>query len=335
MKTVCQAIDVIPNIHGQIALIVINIVLSITAIFGNALIIAATWRSNHLRSQTPTYFILSLAISDFLVGLVVQPMYALILIDWSSKTCRLHYYKFAIAFFMCSVSIGNGICVCLDRMLHITKPFHYENYITKKRALVLCICLWVVGVAIGIMAIHPATELLMAYGATSEMIVSLLTWIYCALKIYEVGQQQIERISQTNLSVVDAKKKVLMEMKLASSLVAVLATIIICWVPFAVVNIILLYTVDGESTDTTKWKLLFELRLWTVLFGYSKSTINIFIFSLTNRDIKKAIRNTLGIFRKRRSGVTNSCLTELNNENVNNSYIPNYGSHNKIQNLEK
>lgn len=332
MKTVCQAIDYIPNIPGQIVLIFINILLAITAISGNALIIAATWRSNQLRSQTPTYFILSLAISDFLVGLVVQPMYALILIDWSLKTCWLHYYKFAIAFFTCSVSIGNGICVCLDRMLYITKPFHYENYVTKKRALVLCITLWAVGVAIGVMAIQPETELLIAYGAASEMIASLLTWIYCALKIYKVGRRQIERISQTNLSVLDAKKRALMEMKLASSLVAVLATIIICWIPFAVVNLILLHTDNSSSRghpNITKWKIIFELRLWTVLFGYSKSTINIFIFGLNNRDIKKAIRDTVGIFRNRRLGVTDSSLNECN-KNGNNSFI-NYGSHNQIQ----
>ena len=304
MKTMCQAIDVIPNIPGQIVLISFNIFLAITATLGNALIIASTLKSNHLRSQTPTYFILSLAISDFLVGLVVQPLYALILIDWSSKTCHIHYYKFAIAFFTCSVSIGNGICVCLDRMLHITKPFHYDNYVTKKRALALCITIWVSGVGIGVMAIQPVTELLIAYGAASEMGVSLLTWTYCALKIYDVGQEQIERISQTNTAV-DAKKKILMERKLALSLAAVLATIVICWIPFAIVNLILLHT----SSDTSEWKLIFEVRLWTVFFGYSKSTINIFIFGLTNRDIKKAIRNSLG-FRKARLGIAMNASTK-------------------------
>ena len=304
MKTVCQAIDVIPTISGQIVLISINISLAIAATLGNALIIASIWRSNHLRAQTPTYFILSLAISDLLVGLVVQPLDSLVLIDWSYKTCRIQYYKLAIAFFTCSVSIGNGMCVCLDRMLHITKPFHYENYVTKKRALFLCICMWVMGAGIGVMAIQPETELLMAYGAASEMCITLVTWIYCATKIYRVGQEQIERISQTN-SVVDAKKKLMMERKLASSLVAVLATMIVCWVPFAVVNLVLLHTDENNIIDssgkTAHWKIIFEIRTWTVLFGYSKSTINILIFSLTNRDIKKAIRKTLGIKKSRLS----------------------------------
>ena len=310
MKTLCEAEEYIPKMPGQLVLNLINIVLAIVAIFGNALIIVAILKSKQLRSQTSIYFILSLALSDFLVGLVVQPLYSLVLIDWSYHTCKIHHYKFAIAFFTCSVSIGNGFCVCFDRMLRITKPFHYENYVTKKRALLLCINMWCMGVAVGVMVVQPKTELLMAYGAAVEMLISFIICIYCAVQIYKVGQEQIERITKSNGTDSKQRKKnqVLMERKLSSSLVSVLATIVICWGPFAIVNLIQYYIDDNSE----RWTLLFKVRLWTVLFGYSKSTINIFIFGLTHRDITTAIRNILALEDSKQSNIELRPMSSVN-----------------------
>ena len=306
MRTLCEAVHLIRSFHGQSLLNAINIILAVIATCANTLIIVAITRSKQLRSHTPTYFILSLAVSDLLVGLVVQPLYSVVLIDWSVKTCQVQYYKFAIGFFTCSVSIGNVLCVCLDRMLRITKPFTYELYVTKKRALALCILIWCIGAGIGYMSIQRETELMMAYGAATEMLISLSVCIYCSVEIYKVGQEQIERISKTNTT--DMKQKILMERKLASSLVAVLATIIICWIPFAILNIMTFL-----ANNHNKWIILFQIRLWTVLFGYSKSSINIFIFALTNRDIKRAIKDVLDFVIKLAKTAPSTKLNEMSN----------------------
>jgi len=306
MWTLCEIIHLLPDFPGQSILNLINIILAVIATTGNILIIVAVMRSKQLRTQTATYFILSLAFSDLLVGVVVQPLYSIVLIDWSLKTCHVQYYKFGIAFFTCSVSIGNALCVCLDRMLRITKPFTYELYVTKKRALALCLSIWCTGVGIGFMAIQRETELIMAYGAAAEMMFSLSICIYCSLEIYKVGQEQIHRITKTNMAGI--KQKILMERKLAGSLVAVLATIIVCWIPFALVNI-MTFLEDNYPA----WIVLFKIRLWTVLFGYSKSSINIFIFGLTNRDIKRAIQDILG-FEDEPSKIAQSAITtEMSN----------------------
>ena len=54
---------------------ILNAPLMLTSITGNALVLAAILRTPSLRSVPSTVFLCSLAIIDFLVGLVVQPVY--------------------------------------------------------------------------------------------------------------------------------------------------------------------------------------------------------------------------------------------------------------------
>ncbi|XP_044222188.1 trace amine-associated receptor 13c-like [Thunnus albacares] len=97
---------------------------------------------SHFRQlHTPTNLLLfSLAVSDFLVGLVVMPGAFLqqtscwFLGDFMCFLC--HYISFIIT----SSSVGNMVLVSVDRYVAICDPLHYTTRITVRRVK-LCVCL--------------------------------------------------------------------------------------------------------------------------------------------------------------------------------------------------
>ena len=262
-----------------------NIVLGITATSGNALIIVAILKSRKLWTQVSTYFIMSLSVADFLVGSLVQPTYAVILLDWSQKTCSIFQVKLFFGFFTCSISVMSAVLVCLDRMLQICYPFAYERYATNRRALITVGLNWICGGAIGYISVTSfPNEKVIAFGTLAWIFNAVVVGIFSSVKIYSVGKRQIKDMSKLSS---DKEKKVFKERKLAVSLILVLCVVIVCWIPFSVYHVYAVYMYQKH------WRVLHTVRMWTITVGYANSSLNILIFSFRNRQIKKAIKNLL------------------------------------------
>lgn len=279
----------------------INIFFALIASSGNTIIILSVLKSGTLRSQAPTYFIISLAIADLLVGAVVQPLYSIILIDWSTGTCMIEPYKLYIGYFTCSISISSAMFVCLDRMLKICFPFKYVTYVTNNRALFAVISIWMCGVGIGYMSVFFEEKKFIAFGTLAWIFNAILVGIYCSVKIYKVGCRQIKEI---NHNCVEGKKNIMRERKLAASLICVLAAVLFFWFPFVIVNVCVLFLYTSKN-----WFHFFVARAWTITFGYTNSSMNIFIFSFKNRDIKKAIRSFLRLKKRPRLNLSTNTVT--------------------------
>nr|XP_057938327.1 trace amine-associated receptor 13c-like [Doryrhamphus excisus] len=91
--------------------------------------------------HTPTnLLLLSLAVSDFLVGLLVTPSGIYMRTScWTlgDVFCTLLFY---ITFLVTSVSVGNMVLISADRYVAICDPLHYNTKVTVKRVQ-LCVCL--------------------------------------------------------------------------------------------------------------------------------------------------------------------------------------------------
>ena len=79
----------------QIVFAVINAVMTLTAVFGNSLILAAVWKTPSLRS--PSYVLISvLALSDLGVGIFIQPTYVITLSTKMTTLARINCISFKI-----------------------------------------------------------------------------------------------------------------------------------------------------------------------------------------------------------------------------------------------
>ena len=119
-------------------------VLNVIVIFGNLLVVAAVWTTAKLRTVTNN-FIVSLAVADFLVGVLVLP--------FSNANEVLRYWVFgtlwcnvwlAVDVWLCTASILNLVAISLDRYLAISRPFRYHDLMTPKRGKILVALVWVI-----------------------------------------------------------------------------------------------------------------------------------------------------------------------------------------------
>ena len=122
--------------------------LNLIVIVGNSLVIAAVFTHRKLRSVTNT-FIVSLAVSDLMLGAVVLP--------FSSVNELLGWWPFgrvwcsawlAIDVWVCTASILNLCAISLDRYLAISRPFRYPLLMSPRRAKVAVAVVWTLALAI-------------------------------------------------------------------------------------------------------------------------------------------------------------------------------------------
>lgn len=128
---------------------IIDGLLFVTIVCGNCLTIAAVQLSRRLRSVVSNLFILSLAISDLLVGLTIPyhlAFYLDVTLGESHFVCIMKFFFNIVA---CCVSIWNLIAIAIDRYIAIVYPLHYSRWITKRMAIFVIMFGWISGTVMG------------------------------------------------------------------------------------------------------------------------------------------------------------------------------------------
>ncbi|XP_039104910.1 D(1B) dopamine receptor [Hyaena hyaena] len=128
--------------------------LIVWTLLGNVLVCAAIVRSRHLRAKMTNVFIVSLAVSDLFVALLVMP--------WKAVAEVAGYWPFGafcdiwVAFdITCSTaSILNLCIISVDRYWAISRPFRYERKMTQRVALVMVGLAWTLSILISFIPVQ-------------------------------------------------------------------------------------------------------------------------------------------------------------------------------------
>ena len=127
---------------------VFNAFLSFTTIVLNILTIQALRKTPSLPKTLKT-LLLSLAVSDLVVGLLVQLLYVAILVmNIQQNTESIAYVTVYKAFFiqkkiLVLASHFGVISLTVDRFLAIHLHLRYQELVTHKRVVVSCVRLWI------------------------------------------------------------------------------------------------------------------------------------------------------------------------------------------------
>ncbi|RNA05878.1 histamine H1 receptor, partial [Brachionus plicatilis] len=117
-------------------------IISFIAIFGNLLVIAAIVVDKSLRTVS-NIFILSLSISDLMIGLFVMPLSGTIIIFdkwlWGPHICRSWL---SIDYIASTASIFNLFTLSVERYLSITYPLKFMTYQSKSKAKIAVLIVW-------------------------------------------------------------------------------------------------------------------------------------------------------------------------------------------------
>ncbi|KAM8795600.1 D(2) dopamine receptor isoform 2-T2 [Eudromia elegans] len=118
-------------------------------VFGNVLVCMAVSREKALQTTT-NYLIVSLAVADLLLALLVMPwvVYLEVVGEW--KFTRIHCDIFVtLDVMMCTASILNLCAISIDRYTAVAMPMLYNTrYSSKRRVTVMIAVVWVLSFAI-------------------------------------------------------------------------------------------------------------------------------------------------------------------------------------------
>ncbi|XP_059184658.1 trace amine-associated receptor 13c-like, partial [Centropristis striata] len=251
---------------------------------------------------TPTnILLLSLAVSDFLVGLLLMPANAVKRTHcWLFGDLLCSLYRFVINIIL-SASVVNMVLISVDRYLAIFDPLHYTTRITVNRVRV-CVCLlWFCSVAsnsyyFNLLLIQQQENTSYCYGdclvllhevsAYLELVLNLIVPVTAIIVLYTrvfvvaVSQARAMRSHITavtkQISVTKTAKK--SELKAARTLGVLVVVFLICFMPnyFASMG-----GIDYMSYST----LAFILYLY-----YFNSCLNPVIYALFYPWFRKAVK---------------------------------------------
>ncbi|KAF3688183.1 Trace amine-associated receptor 13c [Channa argus] len=133
------------NTHPHFEPLLTYTLLSFISLFTVLLNLLVIISISHFKQlHTPTnLLLLSLAVSDFLVGLLAMP-FQIHLVEpcWmlGDLVCVLHYFLLCI---IAGASIVNTVLISADRYVAICDPLHYSSKITVKRVQVSVLLCWI------------------------------------------------------------------------------------------------------------------------------------------------------------------------------------------------
>lgn len=266
---------------------IINGYLSYTAIALNITTILALRKTASLPKPLKT-LLLSLAISDLSVGLVLQPWYVKILstLMGSEKTPNLQttFKEFlSTAWFLCSVSFLGVVALSVDRFLAIHLHLRYQEFVTRRRAVALVIFVWVMSAFLTTLV----DSVLKQNGPVVYISIEALSLITTALFYYEIyivvkrqtNQMQNLRIQQEQTENIANAARL---RKSALGTFWVYVVFLACYLPDIIIHTAIL-SADKNSA------LLNNLHLWALTLVFFHSSINPLIYCWNMRHIQYTI----------------------------------------------
>ena len=271
-----------------IANCVFNSVLSYTAIMLNIVAIHAIRRTSSLRKTLKT-LLLSLAVSDVGVGLLVQPFYASLLVEWlqNSASCASYVAFYIIQCLFSRASFSNVIAVSVDRFLAIHLHLRYQELVTHKRVVAAVISIWVISAFLpSILLWYPSEDtclILCIFG-----VVGLLLTTAAYRKIYltvrhhrsQTRLLQVQQVAEN-----EEMSNFASRIRYAVGVFYVYLVFLFCFVPHLVCMIA--FQIFGPSMGLKRF------YLFSMTLVFLNSSLNPVIYCWKMRPIRSAVMGML------------------------------------------
>ena len=265
----------------RIANCILNAPLMLLSIIGNALVLVVILGTPSLRS--PSVIVLcNLAVSDLLVGLVVQPVY---IVEQMVKTVpKLQEAVGGMGFAGCGVSLSTMTAITVDRFLALHYHLQYPNLMTTSRAIYTIVTIWCI-ITLFSFSILWSPRLYYFLGAFC-ITICLLVCLVCFIKIYRivrrhqvqihVQQQAVENSTNTN------KQQIRQSTKSAKNIFIYFLVMILCYTPWFFVYII-------SAINNLN---LIVLRTFPVTVVFVNSSINPFLYCWRIPELRTTVFKT-------------------------------------------
>lgn len=187
----------------MLTLCILSLVFAVVAAFGNLLVIPALLKASSIPPNLKR-LLLSLAFSDLVVGMFVQPMFGII-IAVMLKTASSGNYDFELFcptiltvcyFFMLLLACASFLSiigVALDRLLAISLHLRYQELVTTNRIYISLVAIWMISVvaAFVFISLPKDNNLVQAIVDFSGLLLATVSYIHI-YKIVRYHRNQIQ-----------------------------------------------------------------------------------------------------------------------------------------------
>ena len=266
----------------------LNIFLAITATLGNTLILIALHKVSSI--HPPTKFLLRcLAMTDFCVGVIVQPLFAAFLMQIASGKWRILYLTLStLNFTFCGLSFATATAISVDRFLALLLGLRYRHTVTLRRVRCFVVCFLLAAIVNGF--IYSLSSRKFANSAGFVVIItSLFLSVLSHAKIFlKLRQHQAEvRQHVGHEQVIGGRIPLNIERykKIVCTIAWVQLALVFCYFPLFIILIL------ATTTDWYKIGSIFHISALTVI--YFNSTLNPILFCWKIREIREAVKTTV------------------------------------------
>ena len=279
----------IEDLHSTyIANCVFNNLLCFPVIVLNIATIHAIRKTSLLPATLKT-LLLSLAVSDVGVGLLVQPFYTFLLVNWLQLNSRCSYnVTFHNILCLFSVASFTGVvAVSVDRFLAIHLHLRYQEHVTHKRVVALVISIWLLSLFTSLTPLwltsdifSPIIVILAVVGLV--FIAMVYIRIYLAVRRHnsQIHTLQVQHGTQTG-----EKAHFALLVKSAFGTFYVYLLLLICYLPHLVCMAVI--EIQGPSIASKKCFLV------SMSLVFLNSVLNPVIYCWKMRHIRRVIMDTL------------------------------------------
>ena len=284
----CSA-DVTASHDELIVLSVLNTFLSITAFLGNTLILVALHKESSL--HPPSKLLLrSLAITDLLVGIIVEPLNVAYLMSVRSKRWDICYNVYVAlllaSYILCAVSLLVLTAISVDRLLALWLGLRYRQVVTLRRAYIAVIVMWVLPIVATTSYIwNPQLLSLLLYIHLSlclSIIIFSYMKIFFMLRHYQiqvtVAQEQQRQAIPLNI----ARYR-----KAVYSALWVQFTLFICYLPFGITQAL----TDLKSVRFSS--SVYLAKTFSFTFVFLNSALNPLLYCWKIKEVREAVREVI------------------------------------------
>ncbi|XP_029937217.1 trace amine-associated receptor 13c-like [Myripristis murdjan] len=301
--------------HEAMTIYILLSSISLLTVALNLLVIISI--SHYRQLHTPTnLLLLSLAVSDLLVGLLLMPV-EIIYIEacWflGDLLCTLYY---VVDFIVTSSSVGNMVLISIDRYVAICDPLCYPTKVTQKRVKICVRLCWICSVFYSCLLLHDhlgqpgrsnscygecvvvINSIAGAVDLVFTFILPITVIIVLYMRVFVVAVSQARAMRSHIVSVtlqrsgtVTAKKS---ELKAARTLGIVVAVFLICFSPYYIPTLAGQETsIDASSAAVEIWLAHFSSCLNPVIYAFfypwfRKAIKHIFTLKILQPDSREA-----------------------------------------------
>ena len=311
--------------------------INFASFFGNLLLGIAVVRNPTLRRTVPNMYIITLAVSDFLMSLVGIPLSlaALIVGEWpfNNFICQIQGFWILL---MCAISLQTLAVTAVNRYVRIVRSRSlYQKLFNLKTTKVTIGVLWFTALLAPlpyafagheyifhtgkVFCAHNPASLNDGYGAYLVLVfvaVPLIILLTCYTKVFLTVRKHnlsfryrnqmrapFRSTSENCLSVE--------EVNVTYVLLVVVIGFLTCWTPVLVIDLI-----DFINAD---WKLKRQVYVSYTCFGFASTSLNPIIYGIMNRSFRAEYLRILAPFKAWPSDLLSSTSRSIRSSKRNGS----------------